>query len=89
MRSAQAVLVVAVVVSALAVVYVRHQHRLEFVALHAAQKERDRLNTEWRQLLAEESTWSFHHLVEKNARERLKMKEPEVSEVAIVDMSGP
>ncbi|MDH3636954.1 MAG: cell division protein FtsL [Gammaproteobacteria bacterium] len=88
MRSVQAVLILAVVVSALGVVYVRHQHRLEFVALHAAHKERDRLNTEWRQLLAEESTWSFHHLVEKNARERLTMKEPKVSEVVIVDMSG-
>ncbi len=88
MSSVQALVIAAVVATALGVVYVRHEHRLAFVALHAAQESRDRLNTEWRQLLAEESTWSFHHLVEKNARARLQMKEPRVEEIAIVDMSN-
>ncbi len=88
MRSLQAALGLAVVLSALGVVYVRHQHRVEFVALQATYQERDRLNTEWRQLLAEESTWSFHHLVEKNARARLAMHAPEISDVVIVDTAG-
>ncbi len=65
-----------VMVSAIAIVYVRHQHRLTFIALQEAQAERDRLNMEWRQLLVEESTWSGHHLVEKSARRKLQMMVP-------------
>ena len=77
MRSALAILAVLVLVSGFANIFVRHQHRLMFNALQNAQAQRDRLNSEWHQLLLEESTWSFQHFVESKARDRLEMVFPE------------
>jgi len=77
MRSAIGMLVVLVVVSGFAAVSVRHQHRLMFNTLQTQHQERDRLNTEWHQLLLEQSTWSFQHFVERKARDRLEMVFPE------------
>lgn len=76
MRSAIPVLVVLVVVSGFAAIFIRHQHRLMFNTLQSQQEQRDRLNTEWHQLLLEESTWSFQHFVEQKARDRLDMVFP-------------
>jgi cell division protein FtsL len=84
MRNTVFILLVAVVISGIAVVYVRHQHRLTFIALRDAQLQRDQLNIEWRQLLLEESTWSVHHLIEKNAREKLKMSTPSPADMILL-----
>lgn len=84
MRNTVLILLMAVVISGIAVVYVRHQHRLTFIALRDAQLQRDQLNIEWRQLLLEESTWSAHHLIEKNAREKLKMITPSPADMMIL-----
>ncbi len=84
MRNVVLMLVVSVVISGIAVVYIRHQHRLTFIALKDAQLQRDQLNIEWRQLLLEESTWSVHHLVEKKAREKLGMITPSPNDMLIL-----
>lgn len=84
MRNIVLMLLVAVVISGIAVVYVRHQHRLTFIALTDAQLQRDQLNIEWRQLLLEESTWSVHHLIEKKAREKLDMITPSPADMMIL-----
>lgn len=77
MRSAIAGLAILVLLSGFSNIYARHQHRLTFNALEARQQQRDRLNTEWQQLLLEESTWSFQHFVEQKARDQLDMVYPE------------
>ncbi len=84
MRNVMLMMIVTAVISGIAVVYVRHQHRLTFIALKDAQLQRDQLNIEWRQLLLEESTWSVHHLVEKNAREKLGMITPSPNDMMIL-----
>ncbi len=84
MRNAMLVLLAVVVISGIAVVYVRHQHRLTFIALTDAQLQRDQLNIEWRQLLLEESTWSLHRLVERNAHEKLGMIIPSSDNMLIL-----
>ncbi|MBS1269110.1 MAG: Cell division protein FtsL [Gammaproteobacteria bacterium] len=76
MRNAMVVLAVLVVLSSFTAIFVRHQHRLTFNALQFQQQQRDSLNTEWHQLLLEQSTWSFRHFVEKKARDRLDMVFP-------------
>lgn len=76
MRSAIAGLAVLVLISGFANILVRHQHRLMFNALQTQQHQRDRLNTEWQQLLLEQSTWSFQHFVESKARDKLDMVFP-------------
>ncbi len=63
-------------VTALAVVHVRHQNRLTFLDLQALQAERDRLNVEWGQLLLERGTWGNHQVVEQKARSELRMTVP-------------
>lgn len=84
MRSALTALAILVLVSGFANVLLRHQHRLMFNALQSEQRQRDRLNTEWQQLLLEQSTWSFQHFVEKKARDRLDMVFPEAIDRLVV-----
>jgi len=74
-----------VVVSACGMVYVRHQHRLAFVELQKLLHHRDQLNTQWGQLLLEQSTFSFHHYVNTTASERLGMFAPPPEDIAVID----
>jgi len=73
-----------VVISAIAVVYVRHQHRLSYVALLQAQQSRDDLNIEWGQLLLEQSTWAIQNRVETEANRKLGMVIPEPSRIEVI-----
>jgi len=56
-------LVSAVVISALLVVNVRHQHRIAYLSFQAEESRRDALNDEWGQLLVEANLWSFPHRI--------------------------
>ena len=84
MRSLILPLLVLVTVSAILVVYVRHQHRLSYVALQQAQKSRDDLNIEWGQLLLEQSTWAIHNRVETEANRKLDMVSPEPDRIVVI-----
>ncbi len=83
-----AVLVIAVMVSALAVVYLRQRNRMDFVELQALQNERDNLNIERGKLLLEEGTWSEHRRIEALAQTRLGMAMPTPKQVVIVYLNG-
>lgn len=69
-------LVLAVLVSAISVIYVKHVGRAQFVELQKLENKRDRLNEEWGRLLLEQSTWATPGRVEFEARKRLKMIVP-------------
>jgi cell division protein FtsL len=75
-------------VSALAVVMVRHQNRLEFREVRVAEKLRDRLNDEWSRLQLEQATWSRHNLVEQAARQELGMVIPEPTDIVVVQLQA-
>lgn len=85
MRSALPILAALVLVTGFAAIVMRHQHRMMFNALQVEQERRDRLNTEWQQLLLEESTWSFQHFVEQKARDRLDMAFPQSVDRLVVE----
>ncbi len=70
-----------VVYSTINLIVVRHQNRLAFIELQKAQQQRDQLNLEWSQLLIEQSTWSQQDRIEQVAKEKLKMIEPEITEL--------
>ncbi len=74
----------AVLGSAAAVVYVKHEARTLFVALEKLSAERDRLNIEWGRLQLEQSAWSAHGFVEQVASRQLHMTLPSATEVKIV-----
>lgn len=77
-------LLLAAMVSAAGVIYLRHQHRLAYLSLHAAEAERDRLNVEWGQLLLERATHTGQPIVEEQARRRLGMTVPAPAEAIIL-----
>lgn len=73
-----------VVISALGVVYVKHQKRKLFVELQSLQSQRDHLDIDWGRLQLEQSTWATHGRLERMARKDLGMDMPRVQEVVIV-----
>lgn len=79
-----AFLALAALVTALAVIEIRHENRLLFAELQGLQHERDALNTEWEQLLLEEGAWSQHGRIEQMARARLGMKTPGREQIVVV-----
>ena len=84
MRSLVLIFAVLVTGSAITMVYLRHEHRLAYVALQEAQGRRDELNVEWSQLLLEQSTWSIHHRLEVEANNRLGMVVPEPDQIIVL-----
>ena len=89
-RSGQPVLLALVlaivgVVSAMALVYTRHESRKLFVELEQLTAERDRLNIEWGQLQIEQSTWATHARIEKVATEELSLSRPATTEIFVIE----
>jgi cell division protein FtsL len=78
------VLIVANVVSALAVVHARHRHRQLFVELSRLEKARDELNIEFGRLQLEQATWAESNRIDQIARDRLGMKFPEGAEIVVI-----
>ena len=79
-----AMLAIAVITTAIACVYARHESRKQFTALQVLIAERDTLEVEWGRLQIEQSTWSTHSRVERLARRKMKMRNPEPAEIMVV-----
>lgn len=77
-------LLLAVIASAISVVYSKHQSRKLFVALQRLESDRDKMNIEWGQLQLEQSTWATHGRIEELARGKLRMTMPDPNAVVIV-----
>jgi len=88
MRSFVALIAVAVVISALSLVYVRHQNRVKYVQLRDLETQRDELEIDWRELLIESRAVSKHHRVDRDARDLLGMRVPDPTDVYVVDMQA-
>ena len=79
-----AVLLLAIVGTAIAVVYERYHHRQLFVELTGLERERDELNIEFGRLQLEQATWAQANRIDQVARERLGMKFPESEDIVVV-----
>ena len=75
---------VALLVSAVATVYVQHHRRMQFVELRKLERERDAMQVEWGQLQLEQSTWATHERIERLALEKLDLHMPPAAEVVLV-----
>ena len=71
--------------SSIAVVYVRHQHRLEYARLNMANAERDDLFIEWNTLMVAMSTWSSLNRIENAAKTSLVMRVPRPEEIISIE----
>ncbi|MEE9267143.1 MAG: cell division protein FtsL [Gammaproteobacteria bacterium] len=77
-------LAVALFVSAVALVYVQHHRRMQFVELRKLERERDAMQVEWGQLKLEQSTWATHERIERLALDKLDLHMPAAAEVVLV-----
>jgi cell division protein FtsL len=78
-----------VLVSAIGVIWSKHQSRTVFIELQRLQGERDRLDIEWGQLKIQQSYSATPGRVEQVAYSDLKMVTPRPSEVRIVQPEAP
>ncbi|HEX5339944.1 MAG TPA: cell division protein FtsL [Gammaproteobacteria bacterium] len=83
-RALMALLMLAMLLSAFAVVDARHENRVLFAQLQQLRQQRDALNVEWGQLLLEQSTWSTHARVEQMATQKLDMVLPQHVEIVVM-----
>ena len=79
-----AVLFVAVLSSGLSVVYTAHQNRFAFNGLQELKDQSNELETEWGQLLIEQSTFGLEGRIERKAVNQLRMEVPELSNIVMV-----
>ena len=80
---ALSLLTLAVVVSAIGVVYSRHQHRVAFAQLSALERSRDELNIEFDRLQIEIATLADTGRIEQQAASKLGMRFPEAADVVV------
>ena len=88
MTRLQLFVLVLVMISAVAVVSVRHQNRLTFVALQQQEKRYDELQAEWGRLMIEKATWSGQHNVADDAKKRLAMTAPTEEKIVTLGMKN-
>jgi len=79
-----ALLIFAVMASAIGSIYAKHESRKLFTELQRLNVERDKMEVEWGQWQIEQSTWSTYARVEQLARENMKMRPPTAEEMMLL-----
>jgi len=79
-----ALLIIAVLMSAIGLVYSKHMSRKLFVELQHLKQQMTNLDTHWGRLQLEQSAWTDHGRIERIARERLLMKQPHADDVVFI-----
>jgi len=77
-------LLLALFISALAVVFTQHESRKRFVALQELYRIRDTMSVEWGRLQLEQSTYANDARVERVARKQLDMGRPPADAVQVI-----
>ncbi|MCK9538783.1 cell division protein FtsL [Dokdonella sp.] len=83
-RALALALLLAVIASALAVVYMRQQSRLEFGELTRVGIERDELNIEFGRLQLEQATWAENNRIEQIARGAFGLVTPTPADSVVI-----
>ena len=78
------VLLLAVMASAIGVVWARHQGRVSFVELTQLQNQRDALNVDFGRLELEQATWAAPGRIEQIARGQLGMITPAAAQTELM-----
>lgn len=79
------VFAVVCVISAIALIYTKHESRKLFVELEQLTVVRDQLNIEWGQLQIEQSTWATHARIEEVATDELSLVRPKSTEIYVIE----
>ena len=78
------ILLLAVLASAIGVVWTRHESRVLFVELTRLQNQRDELNVEYGRLELEQATWAEPRRIDEEARSKLGMVTPKPQDIQLV-----
>ncbi|MBA2653114.1 MAG: cell division protein FtsL [Tatlockia sp.] len=78
------VLILAVLVSALAIVYTTNEYRMNFIELQRQVQQSNQLQLQWGQLLLEQASLATPARVEQLAREKLQMRLPTDKEIFVL-----
>ncbi len=78
-------LLTALLASAVGVVVMRHEARLQFVALQQTEEARDQARVEWSRLQLEQAWLAESGRIERHAREALDMRRPEGVGILVED----
>lgn len=81
-------LLLALVVSAIALVYTRHQSRQLFIELQELSRERDALNTQYQSLQLEQGAHAAYNRLEERAPKELGLHAPAPEEVYLIGSDG-
>lgn len=73
---------------ALIVVETKHQNRTLVHELEQLRQEKARLDTEWAQLQLEEATLAHHGRIEQLARDKLRMTDPQETQIVKAPPAG-
>lgn len=76
---------VAVIASALGVVYARHESRAQSVALGLLEDQKDEYIAEWSRLQLEQAWLADASNVESKARDSLRMRPPAEARILVVE----
>ena len=79
-------LYIAVIISASGLVYSEHLERRYFIELQSMEEKTSQLQTEWEQLLLEESAWSNQARIEQIASSKLGMHLLDYSDVVMLEL---
>ncbi len=79
------VFAVVCVLSAIALIYTKHESRKLFVELETLTHQRDELNIEWGQLQIEQSTWATHARIEQVATDDLSLVRPTSADIFVIE----
>ena len=81
-------LAAAILASGVLLAYARHEHRTQFQAMQRLIAERDGLEVEWGALQLERAATVGYLRIDREARERLGMREPERKDVVFLRLSS-
>ncbi|MGF1762317.1 cell division protein FtsL [Aliivibrio kagoshimensis] len=81
----QLILLITIFISAIGVVLVTHSTRQLVVERNNLYQDKDHLDSEWRNLILEETALSEHSRVQQRSIEELNMKRPDSDKEVIVN----
>jgi len=73
-----------VLITALGVVWTRHESRVLFVSLTGLQNQRDELNIEYGKLELEQATYAEPRRIDDEARQKLGMVDPRPQDIRLL-----
>jgi len=79
-------MIMVLVSSGLAVIYGKYQVRLIFVEIQQVEQELDHLEMRWERLTLEEKMLSEHNRVEKIARKKMRLVEPNRKDIIYIQL---